>query len=83
MILDYLNHSGKPLSADDLRILNIILIEYLDRMKQVGLYFETSVADKLAIDQPAITKKRVVECLQQIEQHDLAEILSKKQGEIS
>ena len=86
-------HSGRPLSADEIRILNIVLVEYLDELKDAGLCFETVVADQPTTDQPAtdqpatdqpvITKKRVMECLQQISQHELAEILSKKQGEIS
>ena len=63
-----------------------MLVEYLDELKHAtGLYFETAVAaqPEPATDQPVITKKRVMECLQQIGQHELAEILSKKQGEIS
>ena len=63
------------MSADDLTVLNLVLVEYLDKLKEVGLTFETSVASKTAI-----TKKRVVECLQQIHQHDLANILSGRQG---
>ena len=68
------------MSADELRILNIVLVEYLDKLQHVGLYFET---DQPATGQPVITKKRVVECLQQIGQHDLAGILIKRQGKIS
>ena len=65
-----------------------MLVEYLDQLKEAGLCFETVVVEQPTTDQPAtnqpvITKKRVMECLQQIGQHDLAEILSKKQGEIS
>ena len=60
-----------------------MLVEYLDELKDAGLCFETVVADQPTTDQPVITKKRVMECLQQIGQHELAEILSKKQGEIS
>ena len=81
-------HSGRPLSADEMRILNMVLVEYLDELKDAGLCFETIVhdqptTDQPATDQPIITKKRVMECLQQIGQHELAAILSKKQGEIS
>ena len=81
-------HSGRPLSADEMRILNMVLVEYLDKLEDAGLCFETVVDDQPTTDQPAtdrpiITKKRVMECLQQIGQHELAEILSKKQGEIS
>ena len=87
------NHSGRPLSADELRILNIVLVEFFDKVKDAGLSFETAIADKPATDhrgvnqsstvQPVITKKRVVECLQQIGQHELAGILSRKHGKIS
>ena len=69
-------HSGEQLSADDIRILNIVLVEYLDKLKEVGLNFETAVAS-----QTIITKKKVVESLQQIHQHHLADILSARQGE--
>ena len=69
-------HSGEKLSADDLRILNIVLVEYLDKLNEVGLNFETAIAS-----QTTVTKKKVVESLQQIRQHHLADILSARQGE--
>ena len=53
-----------------------MLVEYLDKLKQVGIDFETAVAS-----QTTITKKRVVESLQQIHQHNLADILNGRQGE--
>ena len=64
-----------------------MLVEYSDKLKDAGLCFETAISAQLDIDQPAadqpvITKERVAECLQQIGQHELAEILSKKQGKI-
>ena len=46
----------------------------MDKLNNIGLYFETAIAD-----QPVITKKRVVECLQQIGQRELAGII-KNQG---
>ena len=52
----------------------------MDKLNSVGLYFETAIADQPAIDQPVVTKKRVVECLEQIGQHELARILIKQQG---
>ena len=55
----------------------------MDKLKDVGLYLETAIADKPFADQPVITKKRMIECLQQIGQHELARILSKQQGKIS
>ena len=55
----------------------------MDKLNGVGLYLETAIADKPSTDQPVITKKRMMECLQQIGQHELARILSKQQGKIS
>ena len=57
-----------------------MLVEYVDKLNDIGLYFET---DQPSTDQPAVTKKRVVECLQQIGQSKLGGILSKRQGRIS
>ena len=56
-----------------------MLVEYVNRLNNVGLYFET---DQPAADQPVVTKKRVVECLQKIGQQELAGILIKRQGNI-
>ena len=53
-----------------------MLAEYLDQLKKVGLFFESDTAS-----QTDITKKRVVKCLQQIGQRDLANTLSTRQGE--
>jgi hypothetical protein len=60
-------------------------VEYIDKLNNIGLYFETAVADQPSTDKPVvnITKKKVVECLQQIGQHELAGILNKSQGKIS
>ena len=55
-------------------------MEYVDQLKEVGIYFEAAIADQSATDQPVVTKKRVVECLQQIGQQELAEILITSQG---
>ena len=68
------------MTADELRILNIVLVEYLDRLREVGLHFEPAIADQAATEQPVITKKRVVECLQKINQYKLAGILIKRHG---
>jgi hypothetical protein len=62
-------------------------VEYIDKLNHIGLYFETAIADQPATDQPAaelpvVTMKRVVECLQQIGQRELAGILIKSQGRI-
>lgn len=69
-------HSDEQLSPDDLRILSIVLVEYLEKLKEVGVNFETAVAS-----QTTITKRKVVQCLQRIHQPHLADILSARQGE--
>ena len=48
----------------------------MDKLNDVGLYLQTAVA------QPMVTKKRVVECLLQIGQNELAGILIKRLGMI-
>ena len=55
-------------------------MEYVDQLNNIGLYFEAAIADRPATDQPVVTKKRVVECLQQIGQQELAEMLITSQG---
>ena len=57
-----------------------MLVEYVDKLNDIGLYFET---DQPSTDQAVVTKKRVVECLQQIGQPKLGGILSKRRGKIS
>jgi hypothetical protein len=62
-------------------------VEYIDKLNKVGLCFETAIADQPAAEQPAtdqpvVTMKRVVECLKQIGQRELAGILVKSQGKI-
>ena len=64
-----------------------MLVEYIDKLNKVGLYFEAAIADQPAAaqpatKQPAVTMKRVVECLKQIGQRELAGILMKSQGKI-
>ena len=53
-----------------------MLVEYLDKLKEVGVNFETAVAS-----QTTITKRKMVQCLQCIHQPHLADILSARQGE--
>ena len=53
-----------------------MLVEYQDELNKIGLNFETIVAS-----QASITKKKVVQCLRQIHQPHLADILSARQGE--
>ena len=55
-------------------------MEYVDKLNNIGLYFEAAITDKQATKQPVVTKKRVVECLQQIGQQELTGILIKSQG---
>ena len=50
------------------------------KLKDVGLCLEAAIAGQPATKQPVVTKKRVVECLQQIGQQELADILIKSQG---
>ena len=57
-----------------------MLVEYVDKFNSIGLYLEAAITDKPATKQPVVTKKRVVECLQQIGQQELAVILIKSQG---
>ena len=57
-----------------------MLVEYVVELNNIGLYFEAAIADQPATDQPVVTKKRVVECLQRIGQQELAGILIKNQG---
>jgi cobalamin biosynthesis protein CobD/CbiB len=58
-------------------------VEYIDKLNKIGLYFETAIADQPAAEQPVVTMKRVVECLKQIGQRELAGILVKQsQGKI-
>ena len=64
-----------PLTADELRILNIVLAEYSTKLKDKGLDFESAISER-----QSVTKERVVSCLQDIGQSDLGTILSKKQG---
>ena len=59
------------LTESDLRILNIVLVEHLPKLKERGLNLDHIIS---------ITKEEVVKCLQQIDQHSLADILSKNQG---
>ena len=59
-----------------------MLVEYIDKLNEVGLYFETGIAARPATKQPVVTMKRVVECLQQIDRQELAKILVTNQGKI-
>ena len=52
----------------------------MDKLNNVGLDFETAIADKSTTEQSVVTKKRVVECLQLIDQREFAGILMKTQG---
>ena len=56
-----------------------MLVEHMDKLNDVGLHLKT---DQPSTDQPVVTKKRVMECLQQIGQPKLGGILSKRQGKI-
>ena len=60
------------LTESDLQILKIVLVEHLPKMEKIL---------NLDQDDPStITKKKVIKCLQQVDQHDFADILKENQG---
>ena len=76
MYHDILSDDQQPLSADELRILKILLEEHLVKLNENGLNIESAISDQLDV-----TNERVVKCLRIIDQKDKADILDKKQGE--
>ena len=64
-----------PLSADDLRILKILLSEHLEKLTENGVNFDLALSGELVL-----TQERVVECLHHIGQVGLSKILNNKQG---
>ena len=54
----------------------------MDKLNNIGLSFETAIADQSSTEQPVVTMKRVVESLKQIGQQELAGILFKSHGKI-
>jgi hypothetical protein len=65
---------GNILTESDIRILAVILAEHLRNLKEQGLNLNEG---------ERITKKEVVIHLQNIDQQELAEILSQDSGKIS
>ena len=65
------------LSADELRILNIVLAGYTNQLSMKGLNLDQELKNS---DPPCVTKERVVSFLQKIGQADLADILKDKRG---
>ena len=65
---------SKFLSANELRILGLVLAEYLSDLKRDGLDIESASAGEF-------TKEKVVMHLRNIGQNQLALLLSKKRGE--
>ena len=64
-----------PLSADELRILKILLSEHLEKLTENGVSLDLALSGGLLL-----TKERVVECLHHIGQVGLSKILNNKQG---
>ena len=65
----------QPLTDDELRILKIVLAEYLDELNKKELSLDLAISGELKI-----TKRMVVECLHLIGQIHISKILDKKQG---
>ena len=65
----------QPLTDDELRILKIVLAEYLDELNKKELNLDLAISGELKI-----TKRMVVECLHLIGQIHVSKILDKKQG---
>ena len=63
------------LTTEDMRILAIVLAEYSAKLKDVGLNLESESSEP-----PSITKESVVSCLTAIGLEELADTLSKKEG---
>ena len=70
------------LTENDLQILNTALAEHLPELKEKGLnlYQEDQLSNQDGLTPAPITKEKVVTFLHQINQHDLAKILSEKNG---
>ena len=64
---------SKFLSANELRILGLVLAEYLNALKNNGLDIESASPGEY-------TKKQIVMHLRNIGQNQLALLLSKKRG---
>jgi hypothetical protein len=66
-----------PLTADELRILTIVLAEHLDKLNENGVSLGLALSGGLLL-----SKQKVVECLHLIGQISLSNILNNKQGNI-
>ena len=64
------------LTAEELRILNVVLAGYSHQLEKEGLNLERDISH----NKRPVTKEGVVSCLQNIKQYDLANILSGKRG---
>ena len=70
----YIVISGNLLSESDIQVLALVLSEYLTNLEKSGLSLKQG---------ERITKEEVVVQLRKINQHELAEILSKDRGKTS
>ena len=64
-----------PLTADELRILKILLAEHLGKLTENGVSLDLALSGGLVL-----TKQKVVECLDLIGQVSISKVLSNKQG---
>ena len=64
------------LTESDIRILNIVLAEYLPKLKKHDLNLDQDHQD----NHPRVTKEEVVTCLWKIGQNEFAKILEKNNG---
>lgn len=65
------------MEIDELRILSIVLAGYATQLSESGLNLDQELKNP---DRPPITKEKVVSCLQDIKEYDLARILKGKRG---
>ena len=67
-----------PLTDNEMRILKILLAEYLDQLNKNGVSLDLALSGALVLP-----KQSVVEGLHQIGQVSMAKILDNKQGKLS
>ena len=66
---------GQVLTTEDMRILAIVLAEYSAKLKDAGINLESESSEP-----SSITKESVVLCLKATGLEELADILSRKEG---
>jgi hypothetical protein len=65
----------QPLTADELRILKIVLAEHVDKLNENGVSLDLALSGGLVL-----SKQKVVECLSLIGQVSISKVLNNKQG---